>query len=88
MLATEDDCSGQSISENREGIDGAICAYRGKQYLARKDSRTAKQLWEAIPETGPCNIYTRKISWVSEDEWQEENHLGKQPFVPKAILNW
>ena len=30
MLATEDDCSCQSNSENREGIDGAIHAYRGK----------------------------------------------------------
>ena len=30
MLATEDDCSGQSNSEIRESIDGAICAYRGK----------------------------------------------------------
>ena len=26
MLVTEDDCSGRSNSENREGIDGAICA--------------------------------------------------------------
>ena len=30
MLATEDDCSGRSNSKNREGIEGAICAYRGK----------------------------------------------------------
>ena len=30
MLATEDDCSGQSNSENRESIDRAIHAYRGK----------------------------------------------------------
>ena len=41
---------------------------------------------EAIP--GPaCSIYTRRISWVSEHELQEEYHLGKQPFVPKAILH-
>ena len=30
VLATEDDCSGQSISKNREGIDAAVHAYRGK----------------------------------------------------------
>ena len=29
VLATEDDCSGRSNSENREGIDGATHAYRG-----------------------------------------------------------
>ena len=27
MLATEDDCSGRSNSENRKGIDEAIRAY-------------------------------------------------------------
>ena len=43
---------------------------------------------EAIPGPGPCNIYTRRISWVSEEELQEEDHYGKQPFVPKAILHW
>ena len=43
---------------------------------------------EAIPGPGPCSTYTRRISWVSEDELQEEDHLGKQPFVPKAILHW
>ena len=30
VLATEDDCSGRSNSENRESIDGAIHVYRGK----------------------------------------------------------
>ena len=30
VLATEDDCSGRFNSENREGIDGTIHAYRGK----------------------------------------------------------
>ena len=29
VLATEDDCFGRSNSENREGTDGAIHAYRG-----------------------------------------------------------
>ena len=43
---------------------------------------------EAIPGPGPCSYSTRRISWVSEDELQEEYHLGKQSFVPKAILHW
>ena len=30
VLATEDDCSCRSNSENREGIDGAIYVYHGK----------------------------------------------------------
>ena len=59
VLATEDDCSGWSNSENREGIDGAI-------------------------GPGPCSFSTRRIYWVSEDELQEEDHLGKQSF----ILHW
>ena len=43
---------------------------------------------EVIPGPRPCSTYTRRISWISEDELQEEDHLGKQPFVPKAILHW
>ena len=43
---------------------------------------------EATPGPGQCSTYIRRISWVSEDELQEEDHLGKQPFVPKAILHW
>ena len=42
---------------------------------------------EAIPGSGPCSFSTRMISWVSEDELREEDHLGKQFFVPKAILH-
>ena len=64
VIVTEDDCFGQSNSNNREGIYGGICAYRGK-------TRFRELLWEKR---------------VSEDELQEEDHLGKQPFVPKAIL--
>ena len=30
VLATKDDCFGWSNCKNREGIDGAIRAYRGK----------------------------------------------------------
>ena len=43
---------------------------------------------EAIPGPGPCSFSTRRISWVSEDEFQEEDHLGKQSLVPKANLHW
>ena len=46
VLATEDDCSGQSNSENRECIDGAIRAYRGKTRLAWKAWKTSEPLWE------------------------------------------
>ena len=92
VLATEDDCSGQSNSENREGIDGAIHTYRGKTRFSTEGSKDVKAIvGEAIPGPGPCSIYTRsidsarRISWVSEDELQKEDHLGKQPFVPKPI---
>ena len=36
----------------------------------------------------PCSFSTRRISLVAEDELQEEDHLGKQSFVSKAILHW
>ena len=42
---------------------------------------------EAILGPGPCSSSTRRISLVAEDESQEEDHLGKQSFVPKAILH-
>ena len=42
---------------------------------------------EAIPGPGPCSTNTRRFSWVSGDEIQEEDDLGKQPFMPKAILH-
>ena len=86
VLATEDICFSQS-SENREGIDEAIRAYRGKTRFCMKGFEDfGAVIEEATP--GPCSTYTRRISWVSEDELQEEDHLGKQPFVPKAILYW
>ena len=40
---------------------------------------------EAIPGPGPCSFSTRRISWVSEDKLQEEDHLGKQSFVPRLF---
>ena len=41
---------------------------------------------EAVPGPGPCSFSTRRSSLVSEDELQEEDHLGKQSFVPKAFF--
>ena len=57
--------------------------------LARKAWKTSEPvLGEAIPGPGLSSFSNRRISWVSEDELQEEDHLGKQSFVPKAILHW
>ena len=87
VLATEDDCCGRSNSQNREDIDGAIRAYRGKTRFSTEGFEdVGSVIGEAIPGPRPCSIYTRIISWASEDELQEEDHLGKQPFVPKAIF--
>ena len=89
VLATEDDCSGRSNSENRESIDGAIHAYRGKTRFSTEGLEDVGAIMgEAIPGPGPCSFSTRRISWVAEDELQEEDHLGKRFFVPKAILHW
>ena len=85
MLATEDDCSGRSNSENRE-IDRAIHAYRGKTRFSTEGLEDVVAIMEeAIPGPGPCSFSTRRNSWVAEDELQEKDHLGKQSFVPKAI---
>ena len=43
---------------------------------------------EAIPGPGPCSFFTRRISLVAEDELQEEDHVGTQFFVSRAILHW
>ena len=89
VLANEDDCSGRSNSENRESNDGAMQAYRGKTRFSTEGLEdVGAVLGEAIPGPGPCSFSTRRISWVAEDELQEEDHLGKQSFVPKAILHW
>ena len=93
VLVTEDDCSGQFYSENREGSDRAIHAYRGKTRFSTEGFEdVGAVVGEAIPGPGLCSIYTRRISWVSQDELQdelqEEDRLGKQPLVPKAILHW
>ena len=89
VLATEDDCSGRSNSENGKGIDGTIHAYRGKTRFSTEGLEcVGAVVGEAIPGPGPCSFSTRRISWVSEDELQEEDRLGKQSFMSKAILHW
>ena len=78
VLATEDDRSGRSNSENRESVDGAIRAYRGKTRFSTEGLEDVGAIMEeAIPGPGLCSFSTRRISWVTEDELQEEDHLGK-----------
>ena len=73
VLATEDNCSGRS---NSESIDGAIHAYRGKTRFSTEGLEdVGAVMGEAIPGPGPCSFSTRRISWVVEDELQEEDHL-------------
>ena len=56
VLATEDDCSGWSNSENREGIDGAIHAYRGKNRFSMEGLEdVGAVMGEAIPGPGPLD---------------------------------
>ena len=73
VLATEDDCSGRSNSENRESIDGAIHAYRGKTKFSMEGLEdVGAVMGEAIPGPGPCSFCTRRISWVAEDELRKK----------------
>ena len=70
-------------------MERAIHAYRGKTRFSMEGLEDiGAVMGEAIPGPGPHSFSTRKISWVSEDDLQEEDHLGKQSFVPKAILHW
>ena len=63
VLAIEEDCSDQSNNENREGIDGAICASCGKTGFSTEGFEdVGAVMGEAIPGPGPCSIYTRRIS--------------------------
>ena len=72
VLATEDDCSGRSNSENREGIDGAVHAYHRKTRFSTEGLEdVGVVMGEAIPGPGPCSFSTKTISWVAEDELQE-----------------
>ena len=57
VLATEHDCSGRSNSENREGIDGAIHAYRRKTRFSTECLKDVGAfMGEAITEPGPCSF--------------------------------
>ena len=87
VSATEDDRSGPN-SENREGINGVIHAYHRKTRCSTEGLQdVGAVMGEAIVGPRLCSFSTRTISWVSEDELQEEEYLGKQSFVPKAILH-
>ena len=69
VLATEDDCSCRSKSENREGIDGAIHAYSGMTRFSTEGLEDiGAVVGEAIAGPGHCSFPTRRISWVTEDE--------------------
>ena len=74
VLATEEDCSGRSNSENREGIDGAIHAYRGMTRFSTEGLEDVGAV-KAIPGPGPCRFSTKRISRVAENELQEEDRF-------------
>ena len=60
VLATEDDSSGRSNSENREGIDGVIHSYRGMTRFSTEGLEdVGAVMGEAIP--GPCSFSTKRI---------------------------
>ena len=76
-MATKFAARGRSNS-NREGIDRDIHAYRGKTRFSTEGLEdVGAVMGEAIPGPGPCRFSTRRIPWVTEDELQEEDHLGK-----------
>ena len=55
VLAAEDDCTGQSNSNNREGIDGSIHAYCGKTRFSTEGFEDVEAVMgETIPGPGPC----------------------------------
>ena len=69
VLATEDDCSCRSKSENREGIDGAIRAYSGMTRFSTEGLEdVGAVVGEAVTGPGRCSFPNRRISWVAEDE--------------------
>ena len=56
-----------------------LSIYRGKTRFSKEGLEdVGAVMGEAITGPGPCSFSTRRISWVSEDEIQEEDHLGKQ----------
>ena len=63
VLETADNCCGRSNSENRDGIDVPIHAYRGKTRFSTEGLEDiGAVMGEAIPGPGHCSIYTRRIS--------------------------
>ena len=75
VLAIKHDYSGRSNSENREGTDRVIHAYRRKTRFSTEGLEdVGAVMGEAIPGPGPCRFPTRRNSWVSDDELQEEDH--------------
>ena len=69
VLATEDDCSGRSNSENRECSDGTIHAYRRKTRFSTEGLvNVGAVMGETIPGPGPCSFSTRRIFLVAEDK--------------------
>ena len=69
VLATEDDCSCRSKSENREGIDGAIHADSGMTRFSTEGLEDVRAVvGETIAGPGRCSFPTRRISWVADDE--------------------
>ena len=90
VLATEDDCSGRSNSENREGIDGAIHAYRGMTIIFSSEGLedVGAVMGEAIPDQDLVTSLPKVIIiGLLRMNYTEEDRLGKQSFVPKAILH-
>ena len=74
VLATEDDCSGWSNSDNREDIDGAIHVCRGKTRFSTEGLEDVGAiLGEAIP--GPCSFSNGRISWVFEDNYRNKKAI-------------
>ena len=63
VLVTEDDCSGRSNSENREGIDGAIRDYCGKTRFSTEGLEDVGAIMEEAGFLGFLRMnYRKKIS--------------------------
>ena len=68
-FVTEDNSFSLSNSENGDSIGEAIPAYCEKSRLVIEGFKYfGAVMEEPIPGLGPCSIYTRRISRVSEDE--------------------
>ena len=57
--------------------------------LARKAWKISEPLWEKpFQDQDLVASLPEGSLGFPEDEFQEEDRLGKQSFVPKAILHW